>query len=311
MAQRKPGNRTVIYARASSARQETSTDDQIQICRMWLERNAPNLAVTTHLADNDVSGFYVDLKDRDRGEELLAMATNREFDVLVVYELSRLSRDTLQGLTILDDLVTRNRIHVISVADGIDTRESYDKSEIAGLFLRSRQESERMSKRIRSRMDLIKFSIAQKGHYVTKSGSKITHLGMRKGTPDNPVEFNPNTAIGRWRTRKAWLLSIAPRLISAARSDVFEHGRAKATWTGMAERLNFEGLRFENHHSPDARHFWDNQRVSEAVRNLKRLGAWEEAWLSREFMNSHSLDQTVALRDWHGMRRHALEGLLH
>lgn len=306
MAPRKPGNRTVIYARASTKRQDTSTDDQIAICTMWLDRNAADLCVTTNLADNDVSGFYVELKDRDRGEELLAMAKNREFDVLVVYEISRISRDTRVGLNIIDDLVVRNGIHVISVADGIDTREQYDQSELAALFLRARQESERLSKRIKSRMELIKFSLETKGSYTTRSGSVITHLGSVKGQ-----EFNPNTAVGRWRQRKAWLFEIAPRLISAARFDVFENGRTRCSWQGMADRLNFEGLAFENHKLQSARDAWTSVRVMQAVAFLKRKGAWEDRWNNRAFMLDHTLEQTVALRDWHDLRRKALEGLIH
>lgn len=63
-------------------------------------------------------------KDRDEFNKLLSMV--RDGDVIVVTEISRLGRTTLQLIKLFDELVKQN-IHFVALRQGIDTRNPMGK----------------------------------------------------------------------------------------------------------------------------------------------------------------------------------------
>lgn len=108
--------RVAIYARFSSEGQrEASIDDQA--------RNGEHYAVSqgwhvvARFDDKAISGAK---RDRPGYQAMLAAAKRREFDVLVVDDLSRLSRDEIE----LKQTVRRFRfegLRIVGVSDGFDT----------------------------------------------------------------------------------------------------------------------------------------------------------------------------------------------
>ncbi len=82
--------RAAIYARFSTdLQQERSIDDQIALCRLYAERSG--LSVITTYTDRARSGAST--IGRGGLLDMMAAARNREFDVVVVEALDRLSRD--------------------------------------------------------------------------------------------------------------------------------------------------------------------------------------------------------------------------
>jgi site-specific DNA recombinase len=106
--------RTAAYARYSSdAQREASLEDQLRNCRGYCSRQGwPDPVV---FQDAALSGARA---DRPGYQALLAAA--HEFDVILVDDLSRLSRDSIESAKAVKRL-TFAGVRLISVSDGIDT----------------------------------------------------------------------------------------------------------------------------------------------------------------------------------------------
>lgn len=112
----------VTYARFSSDKQnESSIDDQVRNCRQWADRH--NLNVARHYADRAISGSRSDRPDYLR---MLADADDGLFDLLIVDDLSRLSRDDIEMKRALRRLAFIG-VRVVSVSDGYDSNQEGSK----------------------------------------------------------------------------------------------------------------------------------------------------------------------------------------
>lgn len=111
----------VIYARYSGDRQrEASIEDQARVCRRYAEQNG--LDVVRVYEDRAISGA---VKARPGYLRLLDDAGRGVIDVLIVHDLSRLSRDDYELKGTLRKLLWQE-MRVIGVADGYDsTRQGH------------------------------------------------------------------------------------------------------------------------------------------------------------------------------------------
>lgn len=125
--------RAAIYARYSSENQRPeSIDDQVSACR--------KLAVVKGYVVEDCQ-IYTDMaasgarKDRVGLNAVLRAAEKHEFDVLLIDDLSRLARNTLLMLSVLEEL-RFNGVRVLSVADGLDSNdeEANVGIQVRGIF---------------------------------------------------------------------------------------------------------------------------------------------------------------------------------
>lgn len=106
--------RIAAYARFSSdSQREASLEDQLRNCREYAQRCAWPAPVV--FSDSAVTGSR---SDREGYRRLLA--TVHEFDVLLLDDLSRLSRDNVEVQTVLKRLKFAG-VRVIAIADGLDT----------------------------------------------------------------------------------------------------------------------------------------------------------------------------------------------
>ena len=108
--------RVATYARYSSDRQrEASIEDQFRNCVRLCERD--NWDIVARYSDEAISGSRI---DRPSYQAMLAAAKAKGFDVLVVDDLSRLSRDDVE----MKQLIRRFRfwgLRIIGVSDGFDS----------------------------------------------------------------------------------------------------------------------------------------------------------------------------------------------
>jgi site-specific DNA recombinase len=105
-----------IYARFSSDRQkESSIEDQFRNCEQAATKQG--WTVTARYADQAISGSTT---DRPQYQDMLRDAEGKQFEVLLVDDLSRLSRDQVET-----ERTRRRLVHwgvrLIGVSDGIDT----------------------------------------------------------------------------------------------------------------------------------------------------------------------------------------------
>jgi site-specific DNA recombinase len=116
--------RAAIYARFSSENQrEQSIDDQIRVCREFAKRDGITVVESHIYFDEAQSGS---IRARPGLEALKKAAEEKQFDVLLVDDSSRLSRDNQHFNTLLC-LFQFWGIRLISVSDGLDMREEHAK----------------------------------------------------------------------------------------------------------------------------------------------------------------------------------------
>jgi len=125
--------RAAIYARYSSENQRPeSITDQIASCRRLAVERGYQVDGDRIFTDEAASGAR---QDREGLAALRRAAEGRCFDVVLVDDLSRLARNTLLMLSVMEELRFHG-IRVVSVADGLDTHdeESTVGIQVRGIF---------------------------------------------------------------------------------------------------------------------------------------------------------------------------------
>jgi DNA invertase Pin-like site-specific DNA recombinase len=124
-------NRVAIYTRFSTSQQrEASTEGQARNCRRRIE--AEGWQLIEHFKDEAISGTII---DRPGYQRLLRAAEAGVFDVLMVDDLSRLSRDQVESERTIRRLEFRG-LRIIGVSDGYDSASKSRKVQrgIRGLM---------------------------------------------------------------------------------------------------------------------------------------------------------------------------------
>lgn len=108
--------RAAIYTRFSTDKQrDASSEDQARNCRRRIE--AEGWQLVQHYEDEAVTGSRA---DRPAYEQMLKDALAREFDVLLVDELSRFARDQVEQERAIRKLEF-GALRIIAVSDGYDS----------------------------------------------------------------------------------------------------------------------------------------------------------------------------------------------
>jgi len=116
--------KAAIYARYSSENQsEKSIDDQIRICKNYCKEHDITVNDEHIYVDEAISGSLV---SRPGLQALEKAAENKEFEAVVVDDLSRLSRSNHQMLTLVLKF-NYYQVKLISVSDGIVTDDENSK----------------------------------------------------------------------------------------------------------------------------------------------------------------------------------------
>ncbi len=106
--------------RVSTDRDEqvSSVENQIDICRNWLERNGFKWDEKNVFKDEGISGTL--FVDRPAIQLLLRKAKAKEIDMVVFKSISRLARDLKDSLEIREVFLAHN-VRIISVEEGYDS----------------------------------------------------------------------------------------------------------------------------------------------------------------------------------------------
>lgn len=116
--------KAAIYARYSSENQsEKSIDDQVRVCKNYCKEHEIIVNEEHVYVDEAISGSLV---NRPSLQALEKAAENKEFEAVVVDDLSRLSRSNHQMLTLVLKF-NYLQVKIISVADGICTDDENSK----------------------------------------------------------------------------------------------------------------------------------------------------------------------------------------
>ena len=123
--------KAVIYARYSTDKQsDDSIEDQVRNCMRYAERN--QMQVVRQFADRAITGAVT---TRQQYQAMLLAAEKREFDVLLVDDLSRMSRDEIEAKQTIRRFKFRG-LRIVGVSDGYDSSIKGEKiqSTMRGLM---------------------------------------------------------------------------------------------------------------------------------------------------------------------------------
>jgi site-specific DNA recombinase len=122
--------RCAIYARFSTEMQRaTSLEDQIRNCRRFAGQMGWEVVEDHVYRDNAVSGFGIEHRPAYQRLVAAALSAAPAFTVILVDDLSRLSRDLVETLKLYRRL-KRHGIELVAVADGIQTTHQMAKLQI-------------------------------------------------------------------------------------------------------------------------------------------------------------------------------------
>jgi len=112
-----------VYVRVSTDRDEqvSSVENQIDICRNWLERNGFTWDEQCVYKDEGISGTL--FTERPAIQILLQKAKAKEIDMVVFKSISRLARDLKDSLEIREVFLAHN-VRIISVEEGYDSTKA-------------------------------------------------------------------------------------------------------------------------------------------------------------------------------------------
>src|SRR5438067_4554236 len=122
--------RCAIYARFSTEMQRaTSLEDQIRNCRRFATQAGWEIVQDHIYQDSAVSGFGVEHRPAYQRRVTAALTAAPAFTVILVDDLSRLSRDLVETLKLYRRLQRRG-VELVAVTDGIQTSHQMAKLQI-------------------------------------------------------------------------------------------------------------------------------------------------------------------------------------
>lgn len=110
----------LCYIRVSTEKeeQETSPENQVEICRHWLEQNNFEWREESIVFDDGISGTV--LLDRAAMQLVLEKARKREIKMVVFKSIHRLARDLRDSLEIKETLIAHG-VRLVTIEEGYDS----------------------------------------------------------------------------------------------------------------------------------------------------------------------------------------------
>ena len=267
--------RCAIYARFSTEMQRTaSLEDQIRNCRRFAAQSGWEILEDHVYQDSAVSGFGVEHRPAYQRLVAASLAAVPLFTVILVDDLSRLSRDLVETLKLYRRL-QRHGVELVAVADGIQTTHQMAKLQIT-----------------------IKGLVNEL--YLDDLRDK-THRGMTgralKGLSTGGRLFGYRTTPGAEGTER---VVFEPEAEIVRR--IFREYAGGLSMKALVHRLNAESVSFPakvTRRGP-TRRGWAVSTIHTILMNEKYLGRW--AWNKMKFVKDPETGKRTATRrpkdDW-------------
>ena len=252
--------KVAIYARYSSENQsEKSIDDQVRVCKNYATEHDFTVDEKYVYVDEALSGSLV---NRPGLQALEKAAENKEFEAVLVDDLSRLSRSNHQMLTIVLKF-NYYQVKIVSVADGITTGDENAKLGIQVRGLINELYLDDLSKKTMRGQEgqkLRGFSAGEKvfGYYTAPVGEmKLNRKGQAR--------------------YEGMVHKIHPEEAEIVKRIFTEFAEGKSIHT-IAVKLNEAG-------TPTKRKYkggWNTSTLSRILKNQKYAGVWN--WRTTKFV---------------------------
>ena len=247
--------RAAIYARYSSENQRPeSIEDQISSCRRLAKERQYTVDQAHIFIDKAASGAREAREDRPGLTALRASAVDGEFRVVLIDDLSRLARNTLLLLSVLEELRFRG-VRVVSVADGLDTddQDATVGIQVRGVF-NELQLLDLRKKTLRGQIGQ-----KQRGFIVGEATYGYRSVAVGEVRMDKKGRPRP----------EGYKMNIEPRE-AAVILRVFKEFVAGSSESQIVKRLNAEGVPGRRR----AKKGWSPATIHRLLRNEKYIGHW-------------------------------------
>ena len=244
--------RAAIYARYSSENQRPeSIEGQISSCRRLAKERQYTVDQAHIFVDKAASGAR---EDRPGLTALRASANNGEFRVVLIDDLSRLARNTLLLLSVLEELRFRG-VRVVSVADGLDTddQDATVGIQVRGVF-NELQLLDLRKKTLRGQIGQ-----KQRGFIVGEATYGYRSVAVGEVRMDKKGRPRP----------EGYKMNIEPRE-AAVILRVFKEFVAGSSESQIVRRFNAEGVPGRRR----AKKGWSPATIHRLLRNEKYIGHW-------------------------------------
>lgn len=239
--------KAAIYARYSTDEQRaTSIDDQVRRTREHAEKLGFTVFDRLIFSDASVTGTAKGRAKRIGYDAMLRAWDNKEFDAIIVDELSRLARDPIE-LAHLQVRVEKTRVRLIS-SDGLDSTKSGWQLQFG-------------------------FSGVMASHFVRETGHRVIR-GMQgqleRGfmIAQTPIGY---TAVRESEEGTKWIISEA----HAERVRmIFEMRRKGATLMSIAKTLNDNGVPTPRKSKKSVTTYWRPGTIRQLLRNAIYRGVF-------------------------------------
>lgn len=252
--------RVAIYARYSSENQsEKSIDDQVRVCKNYATEHDFSVDEKHIYVDEALSGSLI---NRPGLQALEKAAENKEFEAVLVDDLSRLSRSNHQMLTIVLKF-NYYQVKIVSVSDGITTEDENSKLGIQVRGLINELYLDDLSKKTMRGQEgqkLRGFSAGEKvyGYYTAPVGEmKLNRKGQAR-YEGMVHKINPDEA------------EIVKRIFTEFAGGKSIHN--------ITVKLNEEGIPTKKKYKGG----WNTSTLSRILKNQKYAGIWN--WRISKFV---------------------------
>ncbi|MEI6831739.1 MAG: recombinase family protein, partial [Candidatus Omnitrophota bacterium] len=245
--------KAAIYARYSSENQsEKSIDDQVRVCKNYCKEHEITVSDEHIYVDQALSGS---LLNRPGLQALDKAAENKEFEAVVVDDLSRLSRSNHQMLTLVLKF-NYYQVKLISVSDGIISDDENSKLGI----------------QMRGLINELYLDDLRKKTCRGLEGQKLRGFSAGEkvyGYLSSPVGELKLNRKGQARY-EGMLHKINPEEAEIIKRIYREFAEGKSTHA-IATGLNKDSVQTKK----KQRGGWNNSTISRMLRNKKYIGVWD------------------------------------
>ena len=244
--------RAAIYARYSSENQRPeSIEDQISSCRKFAAQNGHSVAEDQIYVDQAASGAR---RDRRGLAALRAAAASSAFEAVLVDDLSRLARNTLLLLSVLEELRFHG-VRVVSVSEGLDTddQEATFGIQVRGVF-NELQLMDLKKKTLRGQMGQ-----KQRGFIAGEATFGYRSVPVGEMRLDKKGRPRPD----------GYKMTIEPRQAAVVLRIFRDFAEGKSE-SRIVKALNAEGIPGRR----KAQRGWSPATVHRVLRNEKHVGRW-------------------------------------
>ena len=137
--------RACVYTRVSTAEQAAegySIEEQERMCKAAIESMGWRYIGT--YSDPGVSGRTM---DREGLQAMVSSIRNGDVQAVVIYKLDRLSRKQRDTMTIIEDVIMKNNVDLVSLNERLDTSTPWGRAMIGILSSFNQMESENIQMR--------------------------------------------------------------------------------------------------------------------------------------------------------------------